>query len=347
MNTQKIKKIIDHLPKFMVKCITFCYLIYVFIVNEEYRNDVLLPIKLRERKTSFGKENKDKTFYIIRRSTKYQEGHYSILSFFLGHLMIAEKRGLIPVIDMKNYYFDLWQAEIDRGKENAWEYFYNQPSTYSLNDIKDSKNIILCNGIQDKLFRQPNFSFSKDEIQMWNRIYMKYIKLNDYSNKFLLQKIQELGVEEHRVLAVSLRRGIEWGAIVNCSLFRGYPKHLPINEAICKVKEYMREWNYDFIFLVIDDQEGLELFKQTFKDKLLFLEKDRFEFFRDQVAIPEKEMPRILKSKQETNIFERELNFLTEVNIMAKCSSIICARTTANVFAFIINGNKFENIQII
>jgi hypothetical protein len=324
----------------------FFYRIFLFIINNEYRRNILSKIKLRERKTSFGAENKDKYFYVIRRVSNYSEGHYSMMNFFLGHLKIAEERGLVPVIDMKNYYNGLWQAESNRGKENAWEYFYKQPSSYTLDDISASKNIILCNGINNPLLPSHKSSYNKDEIQMWNKIYVKYIALNDNANRYLTQMLQKLRVEERRVLAVSLRRGIEWGQILNQKLFVSYSGHPSIDEAICKVQECMSAWKYDYIFLVIDDQEGLEIFKKVFKERLLYIERDRWVYFKNGIALTADERIKTRIPKNDVEIYEEELRFLTEVHIMSRCNSIVCSKTSANISALLINGNRYENTYI-
>jgi len=350
MNKQKIKEQIYHLPPFIVVWIKFCYrkfvFVYLFGSNKEYRSDILRSIKLRERKICFGRENKDKYFYVIRRASKYSEGHFSMLNFFLGHLKIAEERGLVPVIDMKNYYNNLWQAESNRCKENAWEYFYKQPASYSLDDIRSSRNIILCDGIKDLILPSHKFSYQKDEIHLWNKIYIKYILLNDNSNRYLTQTLHKLKIEERRVLAVSLRRGIEWGQILNYKYFAGYSKHPFIDETILKVEECMNDWNCDYVFLSIDDQEGLEEFKNVFKEKLLYIERDRWAYFKDSIAIPVEEIRKNATQKNDVEIYENELGFLTEVHILSKCNCIVCSKTSANASAFLINGNRYEHTYI-
>ena len=50
---------------------------------------------------SFGKLNKNKIFYIIRRNPT--AGFFSNITFVLNHLKICKEMNFIPIIDMKNY----------------------------------------------------------------------------------------------------------------------------------------------------------------------------------------------------------------------------------------------------
>ena len=50
---------------------------------------------------SFGELNKDKYFYLIKRSPG--TGLFSNVTFVLNHLAICKKFDFIPVIDMKNF----------------------------------------------------------------------------------------------------------------------------------------------------------------------------------------------------------------------------------------------------
>ena len=49
----------------------------------------------------FGNKNKNKFFYVIRRSPG--SGLFSNLTYVLNHLKIADKYKFIPVVDMENF----------------------------------------------------------------------------------------------------------------------------------------------------------------------------------------------------------------------------------------------------
>lgn len=319
------------------------------VYNKEERRKYKLNIKWRKRKICLGSENPTKQFYIARRISE-AEGHYSMFNTFLGHCLFAKQHSYIPVIDMQNYFSPIWQSKERQGKDNAWEYYYEQPGGYSLVDITKSKHLLLSNGINAP--KLPNLGliyYNEEEIEKWHSIYCEYIHLLPEIRKFIEDKIIEFDLQKRNVLAVSLRRGIEWGHATNDKAYSSYQEHPSLKDTISKTKELMAHWECDFVFLVIDDQEGLEIYKKEFGNKLLYIERVRPAYFRNSLPLT-LEVIRLFQTEFPVNtqeeIFSRELKFVTEINIMAKCQCIICARTSANTSAFIINGGKFKHTYV-
>lgn len=76
-----------------------------------------------ERKT-FGDLNKDKSFYVVRTDNTQRWGVFSTYLFVLSNVKYAVDHGWIPVVDYKNYFLVGLQNEESRGKENAWNYYF-------------------------------------------------------------------------------------------------------------------------------------------------------------------------------------------------------------------------------
>ena len=103
-------------------------------INRKYTN-----YKWRERRISYGKENKDKKFYVVRRANA-KVGLFSLVLTNLGYIKYALEQGLIPVVDMSNY--DNFYSGADENISNMWQYYFEQPCGYSLRDINKSKNVV-------------------------------------------------------------------------------------------------------------------------------------------------------------------------------------------------------------
>ena len=76
----------------------------------------------KTQKFSLGEKNKDKVFYVIKRSPG--TGFFSNVLFVINHLMIAKKNNYIPIVDMENFptiYNEI--NEIFKIK-NSWEYYF-------------------------------------------------------------------------------------------------------------------------------------------------------------------------------------------------------------------------------
>lgn len=105
-------------------------------------NFALFHWKDRQQDKTFGTLNPDKKFFVIRSDNTYQ----GLLSLYLGELERIYRcfqEGFIPVVDWQNY---KTQYNVDfpvNGTTNAWEYYFEQPCTYTLEEVYHSTNVRL------------------------------------------------------------------------------------------------------------------------------------------------------------------------------------------------------------
>ena len=78
-------------------------------------------------------------FYTVSVSYKF-EGIFAIVDSIINHSLYAKKQGLIPIIDMKNYSNQYFKDNKEY-KDNVWEYFFEQPCKFSLEDIKEDDSV--------------------------------------------------------------------------------------------------------------------------------------------------------------------------------------------------------------
>ena len=97
---------------------------------------------------SFGNLNQNKIFYVIRRSPG--AGMFSNVIFVMNHLLIAKQHNFIPVVDMKNFPTIYNEKNIVNGTYNAWEYYFEKVSKYTLEEVYKSKNVFITNNNFEK-----------------------------------------------------------------------------------------------------------------------------------------------------------------------------------------------------
>lgn len=92
------------------------------------------------------------TYYIIRRrwDTTGLMGRYGI---FAGHIRYALTNGWLPIVDMQNYPNPYLPPE-KLGKENSWEYYFEQPLRIGLKDAYAGENIVLSKA--EEIWPAPN-----------------------------------------------------------------------------------------------------------------------------------------------------------------------------------------------
>ena len=216
----------------------------------------------REQKASFGKDNPDKTFFVVRRAT-CKVGLFSYVMTNMGLVKYALDKGYIPVIDMQgnnNTYLE----ENEVGIKNAWEYYFEQPCGYNLEDITTSRNIILSSGLITEKNVYPGKEIAKDQRKCleWRRFFAQYLKVKETIYKEAEELRSRLFGGE-KVLGV-LCRGSDY---VN-----NRPKNHPIQpdpeDVIIKAKEIIKKYKCRWIYLATEDEKIYQRFYEVFGDEL-------------------------------------------------------------------------------
>ena len=116
---------------------------YLAQAISEYRKS-----KYVEQRKSFGYLNPTTNFFVIRRRPPGW-GFFANYFYVLKGIMHAEQNNLVPVVDMENYWIgELSSLKKINGTHNAWCYFFNQTSEFTLSEVYKSKNVIISNGFE-------------------------------------------------------------------------------------------------------------------------------------------------------------------------------------------------------
>lgn len=210
------------------------------------------------------KKGTGKTFYVIRRGHP-NVGLFSYVTVALGHIYHAIEIGAIPIIDMKNYE----NTYLDRAllhKENAWEYFYEQPMGYRLEDICSEDTVIYSYGGPLEYTVNTRSIYDQRAFKEWRELYHKYIRINqecmdDMENLF--KRLFE-NVDMNKVLGVKLR-GTDY--IMTKPLH--HPIQPTVSEAIPQIHTMMEKHDLKKIYLQTEDANILTEMRDIFGDKLI------------------------------------------------------------------------------
>lgn len=169
------------------------------------------PQYFSEEKRSFGKLNEDKVFYVIRRRPPGW-GFFSNVFYVLQGLHYASSKGYIPIVDMENYWVgELSSLQKINGTKNAWCYFFNQVSQYSLDEVYKSKNVVLSNGYsilgKDNWLsnRTASLVTNYNLLKKANNIIESHIKLNNETLKFIESIKLKLQWDREKTLGIFIR----------------------------------------------------------------------------------------------------------------------------------------------
>lgn len=289
----------------------------------------------KSMKVSYGEENNDKTFYIVRR--EHYGGLFSDVQMFVGHLAYADKKGWIPVIDRLNYGNKWYQTDEEIGKANAWDLYFKQPMGYGLEDIAYSKNIVLSNTKDVLPWDRYDFTDSKTYFDLEfiiekNRIFKKYIKLNTKVEEYVNSELARSLGNRKNVLGVICRYGYNVLWAEKKTTIHNHPRQPEIGEIIDKVKECMEKWGCEYVFLATDYSCVEVQFKDCFGDKLLvntghtFLE-NGLDGLKDDGEVKK----------------VRGLEYIANIYGLARCDNIVCGMNGGAATAIILNGGAYKH----
>ena len=206
---------------------------------------------------SKGELNKDKIFYVIQRNPG--KGFFSNVAFVINHIKVAIDNGFIPIVDMEN--FVTWYNEKNKifKTNNAWEYYFEQTSNFSLKEVYNSKNIILTNR---NFYRSSGFLDSVNEDKELKNIFQKYIVIQKNKLK-VIHYLRKKLFEKKKILGVHFRgTGYKIGR---------QPHPATIKQMVNRLNKILSKENYDKIFLVTEDLNNFKAIIAEFKDKVIYL----------------------------------------------------------------------------
>lgn len=303
----------------------------------------------RERMVSYGNENPDKTFYVIRRHSS-RSGLFSFYSTNLGSVVQAVANGFVPVVDMQNSINPMLSEDLV-GQENAWDYYFMQPCGFSLKDISKSRNVIL--GSINPPEKYPDFDMIENrnrdsantDIMKWRDAAHKYILLRPEIQEQIDSEYIELfgkntSADEEcgcfgekantpKVLGV-LCRGTDYVQLKPYN----HPIQPSVDDVISKCEEIMGEYGCDYIYLATEDEEIWNRFIDEFGGSVVkSFQKHRFTTECGQ------NINDIANNGRKPK--DRNLEYLISIGVLSKCNCFL-GGAAGGTYGAILMSNGFE-----
>ncbi|MGI5084545.1 hypothetical protein [Treponema putidum] len=284
-------------------------------------------IRMHEQKKSFGKLHPDKTFYVIRLYPP-ATGWLANYNYILGYIKHAFDRGLIPIVDMEHYATLYTEDKPVNGTKNVWEYFFKQPTPYTLEEVYTSKNVILSNGSLPLC----DTSMNPDVLQ-WQMKITKLVPFNKIVQSHIEKNLKNILPKGKRVLGVAAR-----GSDLNQRLI-GHHIQITAHELLPIIKQKIVDWKIDYVYVVTEDQETIEFFTQHLSN-VIFLDIER-------LGKTEKDTSSMVSTANQTGKYRSLLNYQTSVYILSQCSCLLGTLSNGIYTALLWNQGKAEQIEII
>jgi hypothetical protein len=274
-----------------------------------------------EVRKSYGKDFPDKVFYIIGVDEGWC-GLWAIITHQLTHIAYAVDHGYIPVVDLQNY-FNQYLGEDVLFKENAWEYYFQQPMGYSLQDVKKAKNIIASvnRGVipMEKYRLGYTDCYNAQAMAYYQKLAKKYLRFNEQTEKNLVNAYNEVLAGKGKILGVHCR-GTDFITLKP----NGHPIQPKAAEAIEKAKQVMQEYQCARLYLATEDADIYDAFAEQFGNKLIAGSSHRW---RVGDLKPGQNNSDLYNNATRNERYQGGLAYLAETYLLSKCSCFIGGAT--------------------
>ena len=295
--------------------------------------EVMESIFWKTERLSFGELHPEKIFYLIRNPVSF-EGLGDVIRYVANRIaMVKKKRGnIMPVVDIGT-----WGDgnQFDKNGGNIWTMFFRQPSRVPLEEVYQSKNVILAKMQQFVL----NPYVREELVFMDWKVFMKYVSFKpevlDRLQKGYGEIFREVAGE--RILGV-VGRGSDYTSSKVAGVVR---KPVAPEGFLDNIRSQMKEKDFDKLFLATEDQGIFDLFMESdLKDKILSVPQKRIDYN------DERNKDKLLSdiyAEIEWDGYENTMDYLLVLFCLSKCNALV---STTNCGAFNcavgLNGGKYE-----
>lgn len=272
------------------------------------------------------------TYYIIRRPGE-AVGLFARYNSIAGRIRHALVNGWLPVVDMQNYPNPYLSPE-KLGKENSWEYYFEQPLRIGLEQAYSGENIILSDNdfkIFSPWWHMDFFENRNNVLTEW-RMLRKFglLKIKPALHEEILSVRDKMFSTEDRVLGVLLR-GTDYLDMKPHS----HPIAPPLEFAVSVVVEKLQEWKCNKIYLATEDKKIVQTFKNVFGDLCVALDREYVDYQPGQAI-------GTIRIDRENDHYLQGKEYLLQIAIAATCNSFIAARCSGSVSVMMLADN-FEH----
>lgn len=310
--------------------------------------NILYHFQTRERRRSYGNENPDVIYYVIRsirdKSPFYTGPVHNLMAnyfYVLSHLQYAEERGWIPVVDQLNYPVYNSLPGKAGGRENAWEYFWEQPNGASLEEAYRSRHVVLSKqswyGQWDMGYAKKNY-VDKALVAQFHRL-SDQVPLNQATKQKVQEAVASFLPNGEKTMGVSIRFG---GHAKSCYYHgQGHPIQPELAALLELVERSAEKWEMEWIFLASDEENAVRRFQERLGSKLIVMPRVR----SSGTERYDRTHPNPMYVEEQ--LMRTSLGYLIEMEILARCCALVGTVTSGLRYAVVRNGGRYEHLNII
>ncbi|MBO7254516.1 MAG: hypothetical protein J6V36_04355 [Clostridia bacterium] len=346
-----MKKIAKLLVRLFFKIVPFGFLVKKYTnikLSKSIFEDIFEQVYVeRFFEKSLLVKNFDECCKKVESSNRYcliQQGNweYKVINFcfvkeMLSNIIWCIERGYKPLIDIKSSIGNY------KEKSNLWEKMYIQPFGEDLEKIKNNPNVqlIICplkaHCINPVMRDVRGSTRGSKKIEFWNKMFNKFVVYNDFCQKYVDDEFETL-LKDKRCLGC-LIRGTDYIKIRP----KSHPIQPTLEELIEKAKQTMKEQKLDYIYLATEEKKAADALKNEFGDIIIENKRKYFDEVYEKENISRVSQ---VNFDREDDDFWKMLEYMSSINLLSKCDSIVAGLCGGSEAAIYFNGNKYRETYL-
>ncbi len=311
------------------------------VFNMNYTSlSVMHSIYWLSKETHFGDKNPDKRIALIKSPLAF-EGIAGLIRYVLNKAEAYAKCGydIVPVADLgiigdENQFFA-------GSGENVWEMFFEPLSDISVSEAYGSAHVL---GAMEAMKTTNPWLWIEDATSDYTQLVGKYLRFNETTHKFLDKQYDEVVPSIHGKILGVVGRGSDYN--VNTKGYKGdLMRPLTPREILDKTIKFVRENDYDFVFLATEDADVFDLYMNSeIADKVLYVDQRRVSYKEhDDTQL----LADIYKEDEKRDGYTETLKYLGIINILSKCDALLSTTLCgAARIAVGLNDGEYEYIDV-
>ena len=279
-------------------------------------NLILFQYPKRQYDKKFGKLNPSLKFCVIR-PLSITAGLCNVYLLALRDIINALNDKMLPVVDFLNY---KTQYNVDfpvNGTYNAWEYYFEQPCNYTLEEVYKSRNVRLSGWT----FTPPrDIVYGKENLT-------KFAPIKQYIYDIADEKIKADGISNMIGLLI---RGTDYTQLKPL----GHAIPPTAEQAAEKLDEFLAKYGERKIFLATEDENIYAFFKNKYGDMIYTTDKNFITYSGSDYIVD-------IMNKTNTSMYQFGLDYLVKIICLSKCMCLISSITGGTVLARMLNEGRY------
>lgn len=276
----------------------------------------------------------DKKYLILKM------GSYLIATAGLGWYVLytlhgirfAVENGYIPVVDWQNCKLPQYDAA-KVGKENVWEYFFEQPLGVTVEQAYESGDFFVIDDVRKFDYEkwldvECLQDFHDREIGVWREYFQKYIRIKKDLKESFDRYAAGQKTKTDNFIGV-LARGTDYAKLKPV----GHLKPIPVEEIFSCIDIQKEKKD---IFLATEDQDIFKVFEDKYPGRIHSAEARRYDLSGYYT---------LNTIYREENGYERDRNYLYSLYIVSKCAKGIYSACGGGVMASLMREKVGESYR--